>query len=740
MKSLLRLTLKNKLITLIILVAVLLRLIGIYPSFPQDHPDEWAYGSAIVMIYENNFDPQRYDYPAGQALLLWVFFKFLFIPVAWVLYFIIHIGDILDGVVRLHEASIYRIFHHDIVGVREINVLIWGRLITALFGTLVVWLTYLISRKTFGWWASVAATFFVAVSWREVLNSHIGLPDIFNAFFLMLSVICLLRLFERSSFKNYLLTAVSIAIYFSIKFQVFTIGPFFLIHLYHCWQNSNHNLKGLVKSLLRPEFLISLLLIPIIVIILNPYHLINFEKFKEVNTYTFSKYGNGSYSMSGYSFAYLYHHAFGAITSLLIILGIILAVLTKSFWKTVIILSVIGQFFFVFTYYSRGGFYTRNFVTIIPLLLVFAGVPIGFLALVLMKRFSKFICSLLVLMVITIVSWSNITKSYTVATTYTSPWNIIVIRTWLEQNIPENAKVSAHSNVPLAINDDQRYSYDFHKSFSIDEFSEEGQTDYAVTNFAWATGGFYWWMGGDFDTFVKHYWNKPVDIMDYSYPAVAIRELEPYVVFSTFKPWIAPDTDFMVAKVPKFSVENKELKRQYSFETDAAGWEKTGNFWLSADLLKWDKGGLVIGPGAASLESVRWRSSVIDVENWSGFEVDFTTIDESTKDQSKSGYVFVDFYANRDDALAVKNRLGVRVSSRTATPNQWLEKQLIGPIPKGASVMTINFGSYDSANALSRLSKVDVYQAKVDVDLGGVQVHPIRIDDGNLFPNSHGNL
>lgn len=739
MKKFISLIQKNKLITLIILIAVVVRFIGIYPSYPPDHPDEGGYGSSIEMIYNQNFDPMRYDYPSGVALIQLLFFKLFFIPLGWALYFLTHIGDILDGTVRLNIDSLDYILKHDIVGTRQIRVLIWGRLITALFGTLIILLTFLVSRKCYGWWAAIASSFFVAVNFREVLNSHIGLPDIYNAFFLMLAVLFLIHLVDKPLLKNYLLAGLTTAFYICIKFQVFTVIPLILIHIYHSSQQSKNQIRRFVICLFSKKFILAMLLIPLIVVAMNPYHLINFEKFRNIQIEQMEKYRSGTYMLDGYPFAYLYHHALGSITSSLVILGIIIS-LVKINWKSLILLSVIGQFFYIFTYYSGGGFYTRNFVTIIPLLLVFAGIPFQFLMMWLKEHINRTIGIVVLCIILVIVSWGNIRKSITVVATYSKPWNITIIRTWLEQNIPEDAKVSAHSNVPLSIKDDQRFSYDFHQSFSIDEFIEEGETDYAVTNFAWATGDFYWWMTVPSKDFMAHYWNKPVDIMEYSYPAIAIRELEPYVVFTVFKPWVAPDTDFMVVKVPKFIVGDKKLKEQYLFEKDTNGWEKTGNFWLPADILKWKKGNLVINQAAVPLVSVRWRSPVIEVRDWLGFVVDFKIQDQTTDKLGKGSYIFTSFYRSKEDALQARNRVGVRVSSRTSVPNEWLNKQLIGPIPSEAQFMTINFASYDSTYSVGSISKVNVYEAKVGVDLDGIKTKQFHIDDNNLFPNSHGNL
>ena len=61
----------------------------------------------------------------------------------------------------------------------------------------------------------------LAVNFKAVVNSHIGWPDTYNAFFLLLSLIFSYRIIENSSVKNYLLAGIFLAFRFrqSIKFS-----------------------------------------------------------------------------------------------------------------------------------------------------------------------------------------------------------------------------------------------------------------------------------------------------------------------------------------------------------------------------------------------------------------------------------------------------------------------------------------------------------------------------------------
>src|SRR5690606_37798615 len=94
------------------------------------------------------------------------------------------------GVIKLPltQTDRIRIFHNEIIGEREIYALWWGRYTTAFISFLTVIVIYFIGNKIFGKYTGHFASLILAVNYRHVLNSHIGLPDIYNAFFLALSV------------------------------------------------------------------------------------------------------------------------------------------------------------------------------------------------------------------------------------------------------------------------------------------------------------------------------------------------------------------------------------------------------------------------------------------------------------------------------------------------------------------------------------------------------------------------
>ncbi|TSC63489.1 MAG: Glycosyl transferase family protein, partial [Microgenomates group bacterium Gr01-1014_93] len=201
----------NKLLVLILLIAALLRIGAVYPGFNQYHTDEPAiWGSALNMIRHSTLDPGRYDYPATTMLINAFFYKFLFIPLGWIWYYLTHFWDLFDGVIKIFptEKEMNRVFTLYIIGERGVNAIFWARYVTAFFGVGTVFLTYLLSKKMFSERVGLLAALFLTFNYRNVMNSHLSLPDIYNAFFLLLALIACWNLMQKPSRLAYLLAGI----------------------------------------------------------------------------------------------------------------------------------------------------------------------------------------------------------------------------------------------------------------------------------------------------------------------------------------------------------------------------------------------------------------------------------------------------------------------------------------------------------------------------------------------------
>jgi 4-amino-4-deoxy-L-arabinose transferase-like glycosyltransferase len=528
--------------------AFLLRFIGTNPGYNQYHPDEGiSYSAAVSMIKDGNLDPLRYDYPSVVPLTNYIFFKYLFVPIGWGKYYLTHLGDIFVGlvhipIVKLEAQRILQVF---IFGNREINALFWGRYITALFSLGSVLAVYFLAKKLFSKNIGLLAAFFLAVNFRAVLNSHIGLPDTYNAFFLLLSLIFSYRIVEKPSVKNYLLSGIFLGLSFSTKYQIFAVFPFLTSHIYSSLYNK--------KNLFSRKIVLAGLTTIAVFILLNPYFWLHIENAVDILSYVSKKYAMGKMKLMTYPFYYFYHIDYGPLLSISVVIGLFYS-LKKFCRQSLFLLAELIPFFFIMIYFSGGGFYVRNFITITPILMIFAAVFIGsFLGVIKNKSFLKYLSPLIIFGVVFITLKNSVISSYY----YTKQWTYDEILNQSSKILPKGSLVASHPFDPLP---DYVVRTEFERSvsYSLAEFREE-KADYALVNMDWASDDFYGWMLKVFPDSLQ-YWQKPISIMQNTFSGAAMEEMMDYVMADAFKPWQAPDAALFLIKIPYFQdVKYKQL-------------------------------------------------------------------------------------------------------------------------------------------------------------------------------------
>jgi 4-amino-4-deoxy-L-arabinose transferase-like glycosyltransferase len=674
----------------ILLISIALRFVGISPGYPPYHSDEGiSYSSAISMIKNKNLDPLRYDYPSLVPLTNYIFFENFFIPFSWMSYYARNLGNIIDGFVKLPlpEIELKRVFQLEILGEREVYALWWGRYTTAFIGVGVVVATYLLAKKLFSVEVGLIAATMLAVSYRHVLNSHLGLPDIYNSFFLLLSCIASLRVYKQPTTRNYFFAAVFAGLSMAVKYQFFAFFPLVLVHILLALRKPTNMQK--IRLLFSPQAVAIPIVGVFVFLLLNPYMFIHFEETKAWLASVSGKYRTGRMMLDIFPFSYLYHVGIGEVTSILVVVSLAIYLIKNRSFAFFYLISVLLPFFYVTVFATGGGFYTRNFVTIIPFLIIVAASGFSLLKQILPNK-SIAIIFLSVVFVMSL--YENVSKSVVIAQEYSRQWNFQELSNWLTKNIHGNAKVSAHSSVPLPINGVTRLPYDFHLSFSIDEFREDG-SDLAIANLDWETNDFYWWMTVDTRKGIE-YWQKPIKLLQNTYPALALQELSQFSIHSVINEWQAPDSNFVVSEVPEFKV-NREISE------------------------------VVVTPDP------------INISNWNGFVVEAEM--RTTALVPRDGYLYLVLYLNERDAREDENRQYVRLSARNKPTGEFQKLRLVGKVPPQSSYARVGTGVYNPHGASIEVKNIKLINADIEMQTDYTLV-PIELDEKVLYPSSHGYL
>ncbi|MEK7526495.1 MAG: glycosyltransferase family 39 protein [Patescibacteria group bacterium] len=677
---------KRNLLIIVLLVATVLRFGGVYPGYSRFHSDEpIIYGTAVDMIRNKNLNPGRYDYPGPAIYLNYIAYRVFFIPVSWLKFYVINIDKIVDGIIKLplsfHDKK--RIFQVEILGNREVNAMYWGRYLTAAFGVGNVVLIYVLGKKLFNRNVGLIAALLLTFDFRHVTNSHIGLPDIYNSFFLLLSLIATVSLWKQESRKNYLLAGLAMGAAFATKYQVFSIFPFALVHLLLAFKSGKFSLK----KLFRLEAFMAGFVALLVIFLTNPYFFIEIEKAVGWTVDVSRKYAMGISRVNLFPLSYLYNYDFGPILFVVTIVGIVFmflkGLINKSVLAKATFLSlVLIPYFFIFAYYSNGGFYVRNLITITPVLIIFASYLLYSIA-----NFSKWLFFPLLLLCLFVPAKNSLIHTYY----NTKQWNYQLTSDWLYKNWDVSRVVASHPfDPPTGSPEMVKTEFELDGAYSIAEHKENG-AEYALINFDWAGNPFYDWMSFDFSK-PELFFSKPWDQLRNSYHGIAAEEIVRYQIFAATKPWQAPDANLIMAKLPQ--------------------WPKTQMVSIGT----FDGQNL---PQNFKVKPGHLYKVVATIE---------TTTQLSSK--KRNGYIKVEF-ANSNTKT---------VSARVYGAPGIYSKEVVERAPDNSESMAIAFVANESS--LVTLKQIEIWESVDRVeDIGKNPPYKYQqIDLDTLYPNSHGNL
>lgn len=520
-------SLRSILLAVILLGALLIRVIGIFPGHPTDHPDEpMSTGSALEMVTNDDLNPRRFDYPAGVPILHYGIYRSVIIP------FLLLKNPTWIPSAAIEGGAFFKEHSVELFGKNGINALYWSRYITALLGTATIFLTYLIGRSMFHPTVGLLAAFLTAFNYRHVLSSQLALSDIPNNFFVLLSFYLSWLVWKQNTMVRYIATAVAVAYSLSIKYQFFALFPFVFAHFATTLK------KESTTKLFDKNFLIALVLIPIIFVIINPYLFLNLKTALPVIQIVSRRYGFAVQKFNFYPLFYLYHWGLSKLPFITVAAGFIASLFIFPF-KTTFLLSYIAPFLYMFLYYAGGGVYVRNFTTVIPLLFIFSGI-------LLQKLFPKF----LILPVVLAINFLPLKNSIALSLAYTKPWSRDTLVNWAKEQLPAHATV-LNDNISLPTSMENQITlipWGKEQGNAMTELMD-ADIDFAVLNVAWNYINFFW--HGLPMTEMIQYPGVPIGYLKDSYRGFLLSEYLRYTVYETYKPWQAPENAYLVVKIPK---------------------------------------------------------------------------------------------------------------------------------------------------------------------------------------------
>jgi hypothetical protein len=641
-------------------IGFVLRILSTHPGYLYAG-DEIMANQAIYMLLNKTLGFSAYwvmGYPPLVAWIMLFFFIVFFIPGTWIIHIISHFQDFVSLFGGLYQTSgsivlnLNNIFKLEILGKDNINALYWGRYLTALFGTSVIYLTYLTALNLFNKKVAIISAFLVAVNYRLVLSSHIGFIDMYNVFFLLLSFWSVSLLIKKPDLRHYLLVWLSVALSFLTKYQIYSFFPLILAHFYLSIKNSGCNFRLFLKKVFSKEVVIGGLAALVLVVIFHYYHLLHLEEVVEYNHLEVAKYGFGKNSFDLFPISYLYHQGgIGPLLSIFSLGGILLGLVKrKSVMSSLVLLSPVPMIAYLYFYYTSGGFYTRNVIVLIPIFLIFSSVfLIKLLGLILKQKhlFLKLLGLLFLSLAVFFSFKDSLINSFILASTYSRQSPESLAQKWIEENIKGNVFFGV-DNYRLIPSDQSVRSIKLptpKTAFSYRELLAE-KFDFVEMNVSMIHSYFlFWWMKQPWPTSVK-FWERPDDLLAQNYELLAVRELmweHGQKAFLTT--WQAPGNNFAVFKIDKEKLCGDSTFKEKA-DIDSLSWDPL--YFLPGNKMAFRKDELLkpVIKGEKTLPGViRWGSSPLAVKQNHCYQVvGKIDIKDDLPKTNRSGFLRIDFY------------------------------------------------------------------------------------------------
>lgn len=750
-QSVLRGIKQNLILLTIVIMGFLLRIIGTNPGYYQ-HGYEIMYGQAVSMILNKTIglEGNALPYPPLVAWMMAISFLFFFIPLSFIGYFINHFSD--QGLDTFTQWN--TIFAKEILGTRYWqNAMYWGRYLTALFGAGSILLAYKVVLEHFSKKGmAIIAAFMVAVNYRLVLNSHMGFPDMYNVFFLLLTLYVLGKLMKRPKLRYYILASLSAGLLFLVKYQPSGFIALGIAHTIISVKKSGGKRNLFLKKLFSKEIIALVLVTFLIILVAHINYFMRADEVLKFSQATRASYDLAKFALYLFPFSYIYHTGLGETLSLLALGGIVLGLVRKKYRQSsLIILSVIIITFFLTAFYSSAGYYTYNLLIPIATLLVFSALFLEHIREWATKKFFRGISSKLLTLfysfILIFVLKDHITNSFISTRILSSPSYYILAQDWMKENIKGPAVFGTYSNLAPQKDDVKDVQFpNLEEVFGLQEFLEE-KVDYALIDFYQIHERLFWWMLLP-PRIPTQFWDKPDNLLSQTYFALAARELLWTSTLQAFLPkWQVYGYSFAVVKPTLATFIDVKLLKQFNFESQE-GWSPLVYLAENSDKLVWTEEGEE-GKGSLSIKagkrpgdrhwkimpgSIRWESPEIKIESGFGYKVTgWIKNEDEVEKKLRNGFLRLDFHEKLVEPSIESRPITSFVSARIYGKSEWHKVEIQAIAPREARFLMVSFQA-DNPTTTFYLDSIEI-QETIDKPVSDDR-KPYVLPDEDFFNRS----
>jgi 4-amino-4-deoxy-L-arabinose transferase-like glycosyltransferase len=216
----------NWILPVILLLGAIVRLWGINFGLPHTEcrPDETAIISRSLQFFSGDFNPHFFTYP---TLYLYLLFG---------VYLVYYVMGQTIGIYQSPDDLMREFVHH------PSHLYLLDRLLSLSFGVLTIAIVYWIGKKLCNAQTAAIAALFLSLTPLHVRDSHFGVTDVTQTFFVVTAVCFMLYMIEgdretKATFQSYLWAGIFSGLAFSTKYTSLPlIVTFLLTHSLRIWK------------------------------------------------------------------------------------------------------------------------------------------------------------------------------------------------------------------------------------------------------------------------------------------------------------------------------------------------------------------------------------------------------------------------------------------------------------------------------------------------------------------------